>query len=265
MTEKPMIYETINNVMSEIGAIGKDKRSNQGFNYRGVDDVMNALNPAFIRHKLFLVPEVLEQIREERTTKNGAGLIYSICKMKYTFYAVDGSHVEAVVIGEGMDSGDKATNKAMAIAFKYACFQLFCIPTEEMAEPDAKPVDPDKEGHQVKTASSTKRSAQKSGTATGKKTTDPPDSPAEAGTTSTAKQPGPTGRSTAPDGAGLVTEAMIQELQKLVEKYSAKGLKMEKILKMYSIKDITEMSVAQYKDCMNKLELYKKADKEGAA
>ena len=62
-----------------------------------------------------------------------------------------------------------------------------------------------------------------------------------------------------------MTEAMIQELQKLVEKYSAKGLKMEKILKMYSIKDITEMSVAQYKDCMNKLELYKKADKEGVA
>ena len=82
MAEKPMIYETINNVMSEIGAIGKDKRSNQGFNYRGVDDVMNALNPAFIRHKLFLVPEVLEQIREERTTKNGAGLIYSILQIE---------------------------------------------------------------------------------------------------------------------------------------------------------------------------------------
>ena len=94
----------------------------------------------------------------------------------------------------------------------------------------------------------------------GKKTMDPPDSPAEAGTASTAKQPEPTGRSTAPDGAGLVTEAMIQELQKLVEKYSTKGLKMEKILKMYSIKDITEMSISQYDDCMKKLELYKKRE-----
>lgn len=57
---------------------------------------------------------------------------------------------------------------------------------------------------------------------------------------------------------------MIESVETMVEKYSAKGLKMEKILKMYSIKDMTEMSVVQYKDCMNKLELYKKADEEGA-
>lgn len=69
-------------------------------------------------------------------------LIYSICKIKFTFYAEDGSHIEAVTVGEGMDSGDKATNKAMAIAFKYACFQVFCIPTEEMKDPDEETPDP---------------------------------------------------------------------------------------------------------------------------
>ena len=69
-------------------------------------------------------------------------LIYSICRIKYTFYAEDGSFIEAVTVGEGMDSGDKATNKAMAIAFKYACFQVFCIPTEEMKDPDEETPDP---------------------------------------------------------------------------------------------------------------------------
>ena len=132
------IYQTISDVMEEIGAIGKDKKNqSQGFMYRGIDAVMNALSPALIKHKLFVVPEVLEQIREERTNKNGTTLIYSVCKIKYTFYAEDGSSVSATVIGEGMDSGDKATNKAMSIAFKYACFQVFCIPTEEMVDPDA--------------------------------------------------------------------------------------------------------------------------------
>jgi hypothetical protein len=29
-----------------------------------------------------------------------------------------------------MDSGDKATNKAMSAAYKYMAMQLFCIPTE---------------------------------------------------------------------------------------------------------------------------------------
>jgi len=137
------IYESICGVMGEIGAISKDKKNQQqGFMYRGIDDVMNALQPLLVKHKVFIVPEVMEHIREDRLSKQGSTLIYSICKIKYTFYAEDGSNVTAVVVGEGMDSGDKATNKAMAIAMKYACFQAFCIPTEEMA-------DPDKESHEL--------------------------------------------------------------------------------------------------------------------
>lgn len=138
------IFETISAVMGEIGAVGKDsKNQQQGFMFRGIDAVMNAISPALIKHHLFIVPEILEQTREERTNSKGTLLIYSICKVKYTFFAEDGSNISAVVIGEGMDTGDKATNKAMSIAFKYACFQVFCIPTEEM-------VDPDAECHEVK-------------------------------------------------------------------------------------------------------------------
>ena len=149
MADKKNICETISAVMDEIGAIGNNKRNDQqGFMYRGVDDVMNALNPAFIKHKLFMVPEVIEQSRERRTTGKGGELIYSVCKVRYTFFAEDGSSVQAVVIGEGMDSGDKASNKAMAVAFKYACFQVFCIPTEEMTKADAAPVDPDGESYE---------------------------------------------------------------------------------------------------------------------
>lgn len=137
------IFESISKVMGDIGAIGKtSKNTTQGFMFRGIDAVMNAINPALVKYKLFIVPEVLEQSREERQTTKGGTLIYSIVKVKYTFYAEDGTSITATVIGEGMDSGDKATNKAMSIAFKYACFQVFCIPTEEM-------VDPDKESHEV--------------------------------------------------------------------------------------------------------------------
>ena len=137
------IFDTINAVMADIGAIGKtSKNTTQGFMFRGIDAVMNAINPALVKYKLFIVPEVIEQTREERQTSKGNALIYSICKVRYTFYAEDGSSITCTVIGEGMDSGDKATNKAMSIAFKYACFQVFCIPTEEME-------DPDKESHEV--------------------------------------------------------------------------------------------------------------------
>lgn len=139
-TAKQMnIYQAISKCMEEIGAVGKNNvNKTQGFKYRGIDAVMNAINPALVKNHVFVVPEVLEQTREERKSIKGSNLIYSICRIRYTFFAEDGSSITAVTIGEGMDSGDKATNKAMAIAFKYACFQVFCIPTEEMQDPDAE-------------------------------------------------------------------------------------------------------------------------------
>ena len=132
------IHKSIMSVMEDIGAIGKNQSNKQqGFKYRGIDDVMNALQPLLVKHGIYAVPRVVEQHREERVSKNGSSLFYSILKIEYTFYAQDGSSICATVIGEGMDSGDKASNKAMSVAFKYALFQVFCIPTEEMPDPDS--------------------------------------------------------------------------------------------------------------------------------
>ena len=133
------IYQSIADIMQEVPSISKEKTNKQqGFKYRGIDDVMNAFQPILAKHKVFIVPEVINQVREERTTKSGGNLIYSICTIKFKFYAEDGTFIEAITIGEGMDSADKATNKAMAVAMKYAMFQVFCIPTEEMVDPDAE-------------------------------------------------------------------------------------------------------------------------------
>lgn len=149
--ETGKIFELIPEAMKRIGAIGKDSMNKQqGFKYRGIDAVYNALNPVMAELGLFVVPEILDHRREERETENNYNgqvkksiLKYSILTIKYTMYAPDGSNVSCVVVGEGMDSGDKASNKAMSIGLKYACFQLFMIPTEETA------VDPDAECHEV--------------------------------------------------------------------------------------------------------------------
>ena len=139
------IYEAIADIMKEGYAISKTKRNQQqGFMYRGIDDVMNTFQPLMAERGIFLVPEVLEATREERQTNKGGMLLYSVLRVKYTFYASDGSNISAIVVGEGMDSGDKASNKAMAVAMKYAMFQVFCIPTEEMQDPDAETPPPSK-------------------------------------------------------------------------------------------------------------------------
>lgn len=134
-----LIFEQMAKVMSEVDAIGKDKTNQtQNFKYRGIDQVYNSLNPLLAKHKIFTMPKVLNSEREERTNAKGTTLFYSRVTMEYTFYTTDGSAVACSVIGEGMDSGDKATNKAMAIAHKYALLQTFCIPTEDMPDPDAQ-------------------------------------------------------------------------------------------------------------------------------
>ena len=133
------IYKAIANVMAEITPIAKGKlNKQQGFNYRGVDDVMNELSPILAKHRVFIYPEVISKEREERQSRSGGNNIYSILTIKYHFATDDGSEVTSIVIGEGMDSGDKASNKALAAAFKYVCLQMFCIPTEDGLE------DPDK-------------------------------------------------------------------------------------------------------------------------
>lgn len=141
--EKTNIYEALNVAMKEIGAVAKNSRNTfDGYKFRGIDAVMNALQPALKTAGITIVPTVLEQLREDRLSKKGEAMIYTVLKIKYTFYALDGSSVEAVVIGEAMDRSDKSTNKAMSAAFKYAAFQVLCIPTEEMLDADAETPEP---------------------------------------------------------------------------------------------------------------------------
>lgn len=135
------IYGAIAKVMQDVGIVGKnDSNDYDKYKYRGIDAVMNALNPAMVKNKVFVAPTVLDAQREERAGKNGTTMMYTVLTVKYTFYTEDGSSVDCVVIGEAMDRSDKSTNKAMSAAFKYACFQTFCIPTEEMHDTEEESI-----------------------------------------------------------------------------------------------------------------------------
>lgn len=159
MTDGPLIYKKMPLIMAEVGPIEKARRNaQQGYDFRGIDDVYQALQTIMAAHGVFSLPTVLEDRTEERTTKAGSALIYRILKIRYDFYAEDGSAVPAVVIGEGMDSGDKASNKAMSVAEKYALLQAFKIPTREAKDPenDSHDVAPKKAAAPRKAAAKTK-------------------------------------------------------------------------------------------------------------
>lgn len=147
MSEKK-VYAAISAVAKEMAATGisKDKRNQQqGFNFRGIDQVYNALAPALVNHGLLILPRITERTVTERINQKGTVLFYVVVKAEFDFVGTeDGSIHTVTTYGEAMDSGDKATNKAMSIAYKYAAFQAFCIPTEETA------IDADAEVHSVR-------------------------------------------------------------------------------------------------------------------
>lgn len=139
------VYQGIHQVMAAFSeqGIGKNsKNESQGFKFRGIDDVLNRLSKHLVEANLVIIPQVLSRDVHERTNARGNALFYVTLNVAYTIKsAVDGSETTVVTVGEAMDSGDKATNKALSIAYKYMAFQLFAIPIDE---------DPDRHTHEVK-------------------------------------------------------------------------------------------------------------------
>lgn len=139
------VYTAIHGVMSDMAkeGVGKNqKNTQQNFQYRGVDDVMNALAPSLARHGLIIIPHVRTREVTERESRAGGKILHAVLKIDYQFSAAaDGSTIMVgPIYGEAMDSGDKSTNKAMATAYKYACTQTFCIPFSG-DDPDANTHD----------------------------------------------------------------------------------------------------------------------------
>jgi len=136
------IYKAINAVQAELSTIGitKDRTNSQGsgYKFRGIDDVYNAISPLLAKHGLCILPRVLTRECVERISKSGGALFYVTVEVEFDFVsAEDGSKHTVKTFGEAMDSGDKATNKAMSAAYKYAAFQAFSIPTESDNDADA--------------------------------------------------------------------------------------------------------------------------------
>lgn len=139
----PHVYQAIADVQGELAKTGiaKNRQASGGganYSFRGIDDVYAALSPLLAQHKLCVIPRVLERVVEQRTTKNGGALFNVTVRAEFDFVsAIDGTTHTAATFGEAMDSSDKATNKAMSAAYKYAAFMTFAIPTEGDNDADA--------------------------------------------------------------------------------------------------------------------------------
>lgn len=136
--EAQLIYGKMASILKETKAITKsEKNQQQGFKFRGIDNVMNELHEIFSKHEVFILQEVKDFTTENRPTKSGGTNTFTRATITFRYMTTDGSFVETTNVGEAMDSGDKGMNKAMSIALKYSLLQMFLIPTEEQKDPDA--------------------------------------------------------------------------------------------------------------------------------
>lgn len=142
MSDTVTVFESLQRVMLDLRAVGKDSTNEQQrFKFRGIDAVMNAAHPLFAEHGVLCVPMVLERLSESRETKSGGTMNVVHLLVRYRFYGPSGDFIDAEVWGEAQDSADKATNKALSAAFKYALFQTLCIPTEDQPDADSTTVE----------------------------------------------------------------------------------------------------------------------------
>jgi hypothetical protein len=138
MADKPSVVEAMASVMEEVRAVGKTgTNTQQGYKFRGIDAVVNAVGPALRRHGVVVLPMLEEATYRDVQTSTGKASRECTVKVRYRFYGPAGDYVEAVTPGESMDFGDKGAPKAMSVAYRIVLLQALCLPTDEV-DPDAE-------------------------------------------------------------------------------------------------------------------------------
>lgn len=148
-----LIHEKIIALLADAGAVAKDQENKeQKFSYRGVDQVVNAINPLLKKHRVAVLPTKITKLISERFENANKKIVTdAVCVIEYTWIAEDGSEFKTEVQGQGRDFADKAVAKASSVAFRTLLLQSLALPTGDK--------DPDSESIEVSTAAPAKPTA----------------------------------------------------------------------------------------------------------
>ena len=142
----PQVYRAITAISAELSGAGIAKsHRNEGddYRYRSIDDVLNRLSPLLAKHKLCVLPRILERTCADRIGEGDLLLVGVTLRIAFDLVSsADGSSHTVEAFGEALDASDKATAKAMSSAYKHAMLQVFCVPVAQ--------VDADASSHRLK-------------------------------------------------------------------------------------------------------------------
>jgi len=139
-TRSPKIYAALAAAMADIGPVGKNKEITEGqkYKYRSLEDIYNAVNEAFAKHKIVTAMKIVNRMDSVRTSKHGTTMYHCLCRYEVSFFAEDGSSHVSTIDSEGLDTGDKASNKAVSFAHKNAITTTLCLAYDDMTDGDSE-------------------------------------------------------------------------------------------------------------------------------
>lgn len=142
MTEVPTVHQAWSAVMDDVREIRKAERNqHQGYVFRGIDAVMNAVGPTFRRHGVSCVPvRIVEAKHRDFLSKKDVLQHEAIVTVEYRVTGPAGDSFLGQSIGESTDSSDKATSQAMSVALRTFLLQGLTMPTDD-PDPDSVTVD----------------------------------------------------------------------------------------------------------------------------
>lgn len=134
----PTVHQAWAAVMADLRELAKgDRNQHQGFNFRGIDAVMNAAGPSLRRHQVAVVPSHVDTRHRDVQTTKGKASRECIVVVTFTVYGPAGDSFTGMAPGESLDTGDKSTPKAMSVALRTFMLQALCLPTQD-TDPDAE-------------------------------------------------------------------------------------------------------------------------------
>lgn len=141
-TQVGHIFQALAAVKRRIAASGIEKASrntDQGYDYRGIDDVMDGFAQPLADNEVMVCPGFSKLERRDLTTANGKPYFFWSVTVDLVFLSLkDGSHIRVGPFhGEASDTQDKGTTKVQSVAYRVAMLLTFTCPLGPLADPEA--------------------------------------------------------------------------------------------------------------------------------
>lgn len=136
-------YVAWSRVMETVRGVSKAERVTEGpakFNYRGVDSALNVFGPACRLHGVLVLPVKVETSYRDTKTSTGKPTRECTAVVTYRIVGPAGDGIEVQAAGESLDTQDKGTAKAQAVALRTLLYHGGLVPTRD-PDPDSVSIE----------------------------------------------------------------------------------------------------------------------------